>query len=226
MPSPPDSATSVAPGARRAADAFLVWNRRIHYFLGLYLLFFTWLFTFTGLLLNHPRWTFAEFWPNRVQSTNEHQIRATAGMSSAEQARDLMRQLGIAGEIQWPGGRPAAGMLAFQVSRPGLVIEVTADLRSERVTLRRNALNAWGVMHFLHIFTGMPAASPANERDWVLTTVWALSMDGVAAGLIVMVLSSYIMWYRLKTKRLWGTIALLLGFVSSALLMAGVRWLS
>ena len=54
---------------RGAPDAFFVWNRRLHYYLGLCLLFFTWLFVFTGLLLNHPRWQFAQFWPNRMQST-------------------------------------------------------------------------------------------------------------------------------------------------------------
>jgi hypothetical protein len=69
-------------------------------------------------------------------------------------------------------------------------------------------------MHVLHTFTGMPSAGPRNERDWILTTAWAISMDAVAAGLIFMVLSSYIMWYRLKAKRLGGIIALLLGLVS------------
>ena len=61
---------------RGAFDTFLVWNRRVHYYLGLYLLFFTWLFAFTGLLLNHPRWQFAQFWPNRIQSTTEHTFKS------------------------------------------------------------------------------------------------------------------------------------------------------
>ena len=51
---------------RGAVDTVLVWNRRVHYYLGLFLLFFIWLFAFTGLLLNHPRWQFAQFWPNRI----------------------------------------------------------------------------------------------------------------------------------------------------------------
>jgi hypothetical protein len=46
---------------RGAFDSFLVWNRRVHYYLGLYLLFFIWLFAFTGVLLNHPRWQYAQF---------------------------------------------------------------------------------------------------------------------------------------------------------------------
>ena len=59
---------------RRVLDIFEVWNRRLHFYIGLYLLFFLWLFAFTGLLLNHPGWTFAEFWPTRKQTAFERAI--------------------------------------------------------------------------------------------------------------------------------------------------------
>ena len=209
---------------RGAADVLLAWNRRLHYYLGLYLLFFSWLFAFTGLLLNHPRWQFAQFWPNRVQSTAEQHVRVPDAATDLGRARDLMRQFGIDGEIQWPAAQPAGGPFTFQVSRPGLIIEVKADLASGQATLHRNELNAWGVMHVLHTFTGVRAADP-NARDWPLTTVWALSMDAVAAGLVIMVFSSYIMWYRLKTKRRWGIVALLLGLASCGAFVGGLRWL-
>jgi hypothetical protein len=210
---------------RSTTDVFLVWNRRLHYFLGLYLLFFCWLFVFTGLLLNHSRWQFAQFWPNRVQTTTEHQFQVPLATTDVERARELMQQLGIAGEVQWPAVQPANALLAFQVTRPGQVIDVKADLKSGRATLQRSDVNAWGVMHVLHTFTGVRAADTRNARDWTLTTVWALSMDAVAAGLIIMVFSSYIMWYRLKTKRRGGVVALLLGFVSCGAFIFGLRWL-
>jgi hypothetical protein len=207
---------------RSGADILLVWNRRLHYYLGLYLLFFCWLFVFTGLLLNHPRWQFAQFWPNRVQSTTEREFRIPQATTDLARARDLMQQFGFAGEIQWPAAQPRDGAFAFQVNRPGAVIDVKADLRSGRATLQRTDVNVWGAMHVLHTFTGMPSAGPRNERDWILTTVWAISMDAVAAGLIFMVLSSYIMWYRLKAKRLGGIIALVLGLVSCGTFVAAL----
>jgi hypothetical protein len=210
---------------RSTTDVFLVWNRRLHYFLGLYLLFFCWLFVFTGLLLNHSRWQFAQFWPNRVQTTTEHQFQVPLATTDVERARELMQQLGIAGEVQWPAVQTANAPLAFQVTRPGQVIDVKADLKSGRATLQRSHVNAWGVMHVLHTFTGVRAADTRNERDWTLTTVWALSIDAVAAGLVVMVFSSYIMWYRLKTKRRGGVVALILGFVSCGTFVLGLRWL-
>lgn len=225
MSSQPDEVMVPERRERSATDVFLVWNRRLHYYLGLYLLFFCWLFVFTGLLLNHSRWQFAQFWPNRVQSTTEQQFRVPGAATEVERARDLMQQLGIAGEIQWPAAQPSSRAFTFQASRPGLVIEVKADLESGRATLQRTELNTWGVMQLLHTFTGVPASDTRNVRDWTLTTVWALSMDAVAAGLIIMVFSSYIMWYRLKAKRRGGIVALLLGVVSCGAFVTGLRWL-
>ncbi len=210
---------------RGAVDTVLVWNRRVHYYLGLFLLFFIWLFAFTGLLLNHPRWKFAQFWPNRIQSTTEHTIAAVTAANDTDRARDVMRQLGVAGELQWPATQPANGPFTFQVNRPGFNVDVKADLQGGRATVQRTQLNAWGVMHVLHTFTGAPAADSRNRRDWTLTTLWALSMDAVAGGLIVMVLGSDVMWFRLRAKRIGGIVALALGFISCGAFIGALRWL-
>jgi hypothetical protein len=50
-------------------------------------------------------------------------------------------------------------------------------------------------------------------------------MDAVAAGLIVMVLGSYVMWFRLRAKRIGGIIALALGFISCGAFIGALRWL-
>ncbi len=210
---------------RGAVDTVLVWNRRVHYYLGLFLLFFIWLFAFTGLLLNHPRWQFAQFWPNRIQTTTEHTIAVVTAANDTDRARDVMRQLGVAGELQWPATQPANGPFTFQVNRPGFNVDVKADLQAGRATVQRTQLNAWGVMHILHTFTGAPAADSRNRRDWTLTTLWALSMDAVAGGLIVMVLGSYVMWFRLRAKRIGGISALALGFISCGAFIGALRWL-
>ena len=213
------------PSRRDAFDSFLVWNRRLHFYLGLYLLFFIWLFAFTGLLLNHPRWQFAQFWPTRVQSATETTVAVVAAANDSDRARDVMEELGIAGEVQWPAAQPANGPFTFQVNRPGLSLDVKADLRTGRATVQRTELNGWGVIHALHTFTGAPATDLRNRRDWTLTTVWALSMDAVAAGLIVMVVGSYVMWFRLRSKRLGGTVALALGFLGCGAFLGALRWL-
>lgn len=225
MPSLREDGVAAERRGRGAFDSFLVWNRRVHFYLGLYLLFFTWLFAFTGLLLNHPRWQFAQFWPNRIMSTTEHALQSVTAVAEIDRARDVMRQLGIAGEVQWPATQPPNGPFTFQVSRPRVVVDVKADLRTSRATVQSTQLNAWGLMQVLHTFTGAPATDSRNRRDWTLTTVWALSMDAVAAGLIVMVLGSYVMWFRLRDKRLGGVLALLFGFISCGAFIGTLRWL-
>ncbi|HEX6070876.1 MAG TPA: hypothetical protein VFZ18_13670, partial [Longimicrobiaceae bacterium] len=50
-----------ARAGRRGSVELRSWTRRLHYYLGLYFLLFIWLFSLTGLLLNHSDWGFAEF---------------------------------------------------------------------------------------------------------------------------------------------------------------------
>src|SRR5262245_26922358 len=166
MASPLDDLIVVERAERRAAVTFLLWNRRLHYYLGLYFLFFCWLFALTGLLLNHPRWEFAQFWPNRIQRSTEHPVAISATTAPLERARQVMQQLDLTGEIQWPAAQPTDGSLAFQVTRPGLVIEVTVNETAGRTTVKRNELNAWGVINLIHTFTGVRSGETRDERDW------------------------------------------------------------
>jgi hypothetical protein len=211
------------PSGKRGA--FLArWNRKLHYYLGLYLLLFVWLFAFSGLLLNHSSWKFAEFWDSRQQTSLERDIAVPASEGDLAQARDLMRQLEIRGEIEWTRTGQDADRLDFRVSRPGHIFEIQTDLARKKASVRRIDLNAWGVIRLLHNFTGVRLDDSRNSRDWFLTSSWAWTMDAVAVGLILMVLSSLYMWCELRQKRLSGLVALALGVLSSALFCVGLRW--
>jgi hypothetical protein len=211
--------------SRRLSDTFEIWNRKLHFYIGLYLLLFLWLFAFTGLLLNH-QWTFDEFWPNRKQTDVTRQIEPPPAGGDLVQAKDIMRQLGIDGEIEWTNTRSDPSRFEFQATRPGHSYQIKADLSRNQVTLHSNDLNFWGVIHVLHTFTGVRLGDPKNQRDWTLTSVWAFCMDAVAAGLIVMVFSSYYMWFLLKRKRTLGIVALGLGIVSCGMFAIGLRWMT
>ncbi len=162
-----------------SATEIELWNRKLHTYVGLYLLFFIWLFFFTGLLLNHPQWSFAEFWPNRKQSRQEYQIQPPSGGNDLTQARALMRQLGMVGEVEWTTTRADQNRFEFRISRPGHVCDVKADFRAGRATVERIDMNEWGVVRILHTFTGVRMADRRNQRDWIFTEVWACG-DGRA----------------------------------------------
>jgi len=70
--------------------------------------------------------------------------------------------------------------------------------------VRRIDLNVWGVMpHLAHVHRrarrrfAQPARLATDEH-------LAFTMDAVGIGLMIMVLGSYYMWWRLPRKRAWG----------------------
>lgn len=215
------------PKLPRVRADFERWNRWLHFHSGLFLLFFVWLFAFSGLLLNHPSWSFAESWKNRKQTNYEREITAPGPEVKGDlgQAREILRQLGIAGEILWTTTRVDSNQFDFQVRRPGHFFFIKADLAQKRVTVQQSNVNLWGVIKVLHTFTGVQMDDARNTRDWTLTSLWVFSMDAVAAGLIFMVLSSLYMWYKLPQKRLSGAVVLGLGSLGCGLFCIGLRLL-
>lgn len=220
MQSPAEAQYSKSRG-RSARDALNIWSRKGHYYLGLYFLFFLWLVAFTGLLLNHS-WSFAEFWPNRKVSNFERQVQTPTVADDVERARDVVRQLGIQGEIEWTSARVDATIFSFRVARPGRTWNVTMN-GTGRVAVEQTDINGWGLMRVLHTFTGVRTGDSRNDRDWTLTTIWALSMDAVAFGMCLMVLSGIYLWIGLPKKRKPGLVALLAGTVACSMFVIGLR---
>ena len=216
-----------SPNDPRFLAGFARWNRKLHYYSGLFLLFFLWLFALSGLLLNHPTWGFAESWNNRKETNYDSEISALGPEVKGDlgQAREIMRQLGIEGEILWTTTRTDTSPFEFQVRRPGHFYFLKANLEQNRVAVRQADVNLWGVIKVLHTFTGVQMDDPRNSRDWWLTSVWALSMDAVATGVIFLILSSLYMWFELPQKRLLGIVVLGLGSLSCGLFCIGLRWL-
>src|SRR5215472_17455904 len=126
---------------RSAISQFAIWNRKLHYYLGLYFPFFIWLFSFTGLLLNHS-WKFAEFWLNRKVLTVERRVQPPPPGDELQQAQDLMRQLGIRGEVEGTTPHSDPSRLSFRASQPGHISEIKAVLSQGRVTIEETRVNA------------------------------------------------------------------------------------
>lgn len=202
-----------------------IWNRKLHYYLGLYLLFFLWLFALTGLILNHPTWTFADFWPTRHESTTTRAIAPIPPADDLTQARAILAQLGLTGEIEWTRSRDNPAHFDFSLFRPGRSYTISVDLDRREARLKQIDVNTWGVLRMLHTFTGVHLTDRRNSRDWLLTSLWAWSMDAVALGLIFMVLSSFYLWWIQKQKRRLGLVFLLAGAAVCAFYLFGLRLL-
>lgn len=199
-----------------------LWNRRLHFYLGLLFLLFLWLFSLTGLLLNHGKWAMAQAANQRLETRYAQNIQPPAGASDVARARDVMRQLSLVGEIDWPAAGQQPDRLEFNVSRPSDASQVRVDLAQNRASVQHFENSRLAAFRIFHTFSGSRLNTPESRRDWILTTVWVFSMDALAGGLIVMVLGSYYMWYRLKPKRRLGVFALTAGVLSCGAFLAGV----
>jgi hypothetical protein len=199
-----------------------LWNRRLHFYLGLFFLFFLWLFSLTGLLLNHGKWAIAQAANQRRETRYEQSIQPPAGGSEVARARNVMRQLGLTGEIDWPTAGQQPGRLEFNVARPGDASQVRVDLAQNRASVQHFDNSRLAAFRIFHTFSGSRFNSPGSRRDWFLTMLWVFSMDALGAGLIVMVLGSYYMWYRLKPKRRLGVVVLTAGVLSCGTFLVGL----
>jgi len=194
------------------------WNRRLHYYLGLYFLFFLWLFSATGLMLNHQQW-FTDLY-KRAEFSYDTPIESPAGETMLAQTRDLMRQLDLKGEIDWPAAQPA-WHIDFNVSRPNGAAQVRADLTAKIAYIRTFDNRRLHAFQIFHTFSGSRFNQPGSERDWIVTSLWVFAMDALGVGLIVMVIGSYYMWWQLKKRRTLGIMILTAGVLCCGIFVAG-----
>ncbi|MEX2284118.1 MAG: PepSY-associated TM helix domain-containing protein [Gemmatimonadota bacterium] len=204
--------------------AVRIWNRRLHFYVGLYFLLFIWLFSISGLLLNHSQWSVAQFWDKREESSSVLEIRALSATADEAIAHELSQQLGVVGEVGRIE-RAENGRFRLQVNRPGRTLQIEADLAARSASVKEITVNAAGVLDALHRFTGVRVDDPKEQRDWLLTGLWSFAMDALAVGLGIMVLSGVYMWFRLRKNRRAGLVALSAGVVSCGFFVIGLTTL-
>ncbi|HMI65639.1 MAG TPA: PepSY-associated TM helix domain-containing protein [Cyclobacteriaceae bacterium] len=176
---------------------FHTFTRRLHIHLGLLLLLFVWLFSLSGLLLNHGSWKFASFWDQRRESKIDIAVPLSALTDPNPEAR-VMEFLKISGEVQQQ--KRTAETLEFRVQSPGIVTDVSIDLTTGSGTEKVMKYNVWGKWRTLHTFNGMNKENPSQSPNWLVTNIWRFTMDGIAIGLIITCLSSWIMWYNVRKE--------------------------
>ena len=211
-------------GAKRRPN-LETWNRKVHYYLGLFFLFFLWLFSLTGLLLNHGSWRIAETANRRVETRYERTITAPTGDSDVARAKDVLRQLALTGEVDLPATPQLPGRFDFQVARPKDASQIRVDLTTLRASVQHFDNSGWAVFRIFHTFSGSRFNAPESHRDWIVTSAWVFSMDALSAGLILMVLGSYYMWFRFKRRNLTLGIATLTAGYACCVMFLQFMWL-
>lgn len=189
------------------------WNRKIHIHLGLFLLLFIWLFSISGLLLNHGSWEFASFWEQRKQKESVTEMTLPIGLDSAGLLHLVMEKLEISGEVT--NVKYSADAFDFRVGSPGVGRDLHVDVRRGTVSQKEYELNIWGKIRTLHTFNGVDKKNIDKQPNWIITHVWRFAMDGIAVALIFLCVSSWIMWYKIRKDYRWSATVLIAGFLTS-----------
>jgi hypothetical protein len=190
------------------------WNRKLHIYAGLLLLFYIMFFSCSGLLLNHSQWEFASFWKERKESETVTQITIPEIRDTGELIRDCMKLLSISGEVGNVKSTPEK--ISFRAGKPGLMHDISIDLKSGECICKKIVFNWWGKIRNLHTFNGSDREHPEASPNWQVTRIWRFVMDAVASGLIFLCLSSWIMWFKVRQSYPAGFIILLFGFIAAS----------
>jgi len=191
---------------------FYLWTRDLHLYFGLAISPFILLFAISVIFLNHP-WIPLGGRPMR-QSTAPVQMPAglehLEGMARVEKVKEIMRQLGIGGEVSYI--RPKDGYLIVPVQKPGKEITLNLSLQSNTATIQERDTGIWDAMDYLH---KSPGPHLGNIRgNWVYTRVWKRTVDLVVYLLLFISASGIYLWAVLKAERKVGMIILGAGVIS------------
>lgn len=199
---------------QRESKNLYFWSRKFHTHIGLFLLLFIWLFSISGLLLNHgSKWKFAGFWDERKEKTTITPVLIDPKLDSAALLKNIMYQLKISGEISLVYLTPDS--LDFRLSIPGHERNLHINIKDGICTQKELTFNGWGKLRILHTFIGVNKVNPGIPPNWIVTRIWQFVKDVIAIGFIILCISSWIMWYKLRIKYRWGLPVLLLGIAVS-----------
>ena len=190
-----------------SARAARLWNRRLHVWLGLYFLFFLWLFAVSGLVLNH-HWQSTQFYQTEEKRLTRHAITVPDAGDDLAAAKALAAQLQLRGEVANAARDAQTNALRFNVQRPGTAFQVAVDLAKGEAEVEQRGPGGWRLLHTLHTFTGVSLTDAERQRNWPLTLVWVIAMDALALGLIVMLGTGIYLWWQMRSRRMIGLVAL------------------
>jgi hypothetical protein len=194
--------------------SFLLFVRRTHLYLGLFLLPWVVMFGVSSIPLNHSAESNRPAWTPVTEAT--FSVQPPPG-SSAEALRPLGEQMMKAAGITGGFWVYRASPQRIDAGHPNFLhpIRATYYVDQKRLLVERRDV---GLEDFL---SGMHTRGGYNLGGF-WDSVWAVFVDVVAIALLAWIASGLFMWWKLPGTglRRWGWLALAGGLVSFALIIA------
>ncbi len=203
----------------RRKNNLITWNRKIHIYLGLFLLFFIWLFGLSGILLNH-HWEFSDSWPKRKVISYEQTIKISDERDKHTLALEIMNKLDLNGGIVNLRYSADSAMLDFILTKPGTRYDFSTELSTGKLMIKETKLDQWAALRALHTMRN-PTQKELDERYRpVLAFLWSLSIDVVSGGLILICMGGWYLRFQASKRRFYlGLISLITGFILASYIL-------
>ncbi len=199
---------------------FYAWTRDLHLYLGLFVCPFILLFAVSTILLNHPRLPVPAAASASAPVKKAIPIEVAGEVGSLEQARNILRQLNLTGEIDYVRHQAREQRLLIPVLKPGETTRIEVDLRARTATVERSTQGLAAALIYLH---KMPGPHNVQLRgNWFYMRCWAVLADGVVYGVLFLTVSGLYLWWMLKAERKVGWALLAAGVVSAVALVAAI----
>jgi len=198
---------------RSFSKGFYKWTRELHLYFGLFICPYLVVFAVSTFLLNHA------YQPDPKVETTNVPVQLTAGLKDAEQAKLILEQLNINGEVGGARTNPKTNKMSIGVTRPGLFIIVNVDLATSTATITRRENGFLGALIFLH---KMPGPHNVKGPQEIFAKIWAALSDTTVYLLLFLTITGIYLWFMIKAERRAGWILLGTGCLSFVLIMFGL----
>lgn len=187
--------------------------RRIHMYAGLFLAPWILMYTASTFVMNHrplfrghepapPNWT--------LEREMTYSGEFAAGAKPREMALQLLATLDLDGAHQASFRDGKLTVNRLDPVNPRRITFATAD---RKVVVEKQVFETPVFLERMHRRRGY-------QREYLLESLWAISVDLTIAGIIVWALSGLWLWWEMKVTRKLGTLALLAGIALFVLFLA------
>jgi hypothetical protein len=194
---------------------FYLITRDLHRYAGLFLSPFVLLFAVSVILLIHPDIPLGESSPLETEDLHVDVppgFDKIEGMERVEQAKQMIRQVGVSGEIGFVNYSRSTRTITIPVSKPGSESIVTITSGSGTTSVIHRKTGFWTSLIFFH---KMPGPHLANIRgNWPVVRAWAWLADGTAWLLLFLSVSGIYLWTILRAERRVGLVLIVAGLIS------------
>jgi len=194
--------------------------KTLHLYFGLFVCPFVVLFAVSAILLNHTWRPGGDSAKPEVR--NQENIVIRTDLESLPLAQDIMKQVGVSGEIEFFRHQPQQNRLVIPVMWPGQRTKITVDVTRRTAQIEQRRTGFWDALLYLHKSPGPHLAG--FRGNWIFTRIWGGLADASACLLLFLAASGVYLWALVKAERRMGLILMGAGGLSFfALLLALVR---